>query len=120
MLATSLIILCAIFCLNIIISMYSRFGYRHYWFFELLHFISGFFISMLLFNFSQSPLIILMGLGIITFIWESIELFMAKIPPVARYVKKKLRLRNITPERKDTILDIILNFLGAALFLYLN
>lgn len=118
MLILSLIILVIIFILNITVGMYYRFGIRHYWFFETLHFLGGFFVVMFLSNFFQSTTLILTGLGTVIFLWESAEILIAKIPSFAEYVKKILKLKDITPSWRDTILDVVLDFAGALTFIY--
>lgn len=110
--------LLGIFILNLTVGMYYGFGFRRYWFFQTLHFLGGFFVAMFLSSFFQSAGLILAGLGIVTVLWESMELLIAKIPAISGYTKRKFRLKSVTPELKDTVFDIILNFSGAILFLY--
>jgi len=119
MLVASVIILSSIFVLNLVVGMYYKFGVRHYWFFEALHFLGGLFTAMFFSNFFHSTTLILMGLGIVVFLWESSEIFISKIPLSAKYVKKTFKLRDITPGWRDTILDIVLDFAGALVFIYL-
>lgn len=110
--------LLGIFILNLTVGMYYGFGVRHYWFFQTLHFLGGFFVAMFFSGFFRSAGLILAGLGIVTVLWEFIELLIADVPAMSRYTKKKFRLKNVTPEWKDTVFDIILNFSGAILFIY--
>ena len=118
MLIASIIILVSIFVLNIVVGMYYGFGARHYWFFETLHFLGGFFVAMFFSNFFQPTALILMNLGIVIFLWESAEIFIAKIPLFTKWVKKTFRQKDITPRWRDTILDIVLDFAGALTFIY--
>lgn len=111
-------ILLGIFILNMTVGMYYGFGVRHYWFFQTLHFLGGFFVAMFLSGFFQSAGLILAGLGIVTILWESTELLIPKIPAMSRYMKSKFQLKNVNPEWKDTVFDVILNFSGAILFIY--
>lgn len=76
-------------------------------------------MAMFFSNFFQSPSFIFLGLGIVTILWEFMEFTVAKVPTLSKYVKSKLRQKDVTPTLADTIFDIILNFFGAALFLYL-
>lgn len=118
MLIISSIALVVIFILNIVLGMYFKFGFRHYWFFEALHFLGGFFVAMFFSNFFQSPAAILTGLGVIIFLWELTEYLIAKISRSAKYLKKTFKQKNITPGWKDTILDVFLDFAGALVFIY--
>lgn len=105
-----------IFFLNIVIGLFLGFGIRHYWFFEFLHFLSGFFVTMFLASFFGSRLLILSGLAVVTFIWELAEYMLDKIPAASQYFKKTFRTDSTRYDLKDTILDIILNFAGAFIF----
>lgn len=110
MLTTSVLGLSGIFTLNILFGMYYGFGFRHYWFFELEHFFGGFFVAMFLMNFTDSVILIFAWLAIITFLWELTEYLIFKFRKSAK----------LNPGWKDTILDIILNFSGAAVFIFIN
>ena len=119
MLVISLITLVAIFVLDVVFGMYYKFGYRHYWFFEMLHFVAGLFMAMFLSNFFRSNATVLIGVGVVVFLWELAEYLIAKTPRTAKYIKKEFKRKNITPEWKDTVLDIVLDFAGALVFIYL-
>ncbi len=108
-----------IFSLNIVVGLFLGFGIRHYWFFELMHFLGGFFVAMFLASFLGSRLLILLGLAVVTFIWELAEYMLDKISAASRYFKKTFRANSTRYDFKDTILDIILNFAGAIVFFYL-
>lgn len=99
--------------------MYYGFGIRHYWFFESLHFLGGFFIAMFLSHFTHSAVLILVGLAIITFLWELAEDLIARFRKSADYIKRIFNIKDINPVWQDTVLDIFLNFLGAAIFIIL-
>ncbi len=118
--ALSILFLAAIFILNLIFGMRCGFGYRHYWFFELMHFLGGFFVAMLFASFFDSTPFILFGLAIISAIWESAELAVAKIPRISGYLKRISHQKSIMPEWKDTVFDIILNLGGGVLFLFVR
>lgn len=111
--------LIGIFILNIVVGLFLGFGTKHYWFFEMLHFLGGFFMAMFLAGLSGSALFILLGLAIISIVWESVEYAVAKMPRPSGYLKRIFHLKSVKPKWKDTILDIALNFAGAALFLLL-
>ncbi len=104
----SIIALAGLFVLNLLFGMKLKFSYRHYWFFELEHFLGGFFVAMFLSNFVGSIIAIFSGLAIVTLVWEVTEYL------IARFRK------SIAPKWKDTILDIFLNFLGAIIFILLK
>ena len=106
-----------IFIINILFGMYYGFGTRHYWFLETEHFLGGFFVAMFLYNFTGSIVLILIGLAIITFLWELSEYLIARFRKSANYIKREFHIKNVNPRWKDTVLDIVLNFLGAAIFI---
>ena len=115
---TSAAVLLGIFVINLTVGMYYGFGVRHYWFFQTLHFLGGFFVAMLLSSFFQSAGLILIGLGIVTVLWELAEVLLASIPTLSRYMKKQFRLKNVDYKWADGLFDIALNFTGALVFLY--
>ena len=108
MLIFSLFGLTGLFIINILFGMYYGFGTRHYWFFELEHFLGGFFVAMFLSIFLNSIIAIFVGLTVITVIWETTEYL------IAQFNKK------IIPSWKDTLLDIFLNFIGATVFIVMQ
>ncbi|MBI2062865.1 MAG: hypothetical protein HYT61_01330 [Candidatus Yanofskybacteria bacterium] len=115
----SVAILLGIFVLNLVVGMYYGFGVRHYWFFQTLHFLGGFFVAMFFSSFFSSVSLILISLGIISILWESAEFLIASAPTLSRYIKSKFRLKSVNYEWKDGLFDLALNFTGAILFLYL-
>ena len=119
MLITSLLGLIIIFTANIVFGIRYGFGFRHYWFFELLHFLGGFFGAMFLVNFVSSYVLIFAGLIIVTILWESAEYVIYKFPIIFKYMKRRFPLLKRSYEWKDTALDVFLNFSGATLFIYL-
>ena len=80
---TSLLILIFIFVLNIAVGIYYGFGERHYWFYETLHFLGGFFVAMFFSNFTHSWQMIFLGLAGVSFLWELMEYLLVKIEPLA-------------------------------------
>lgn len=121
MLLTSIIGLVGLFILNLMFGIKYGFGFRHYWFFETLHFLSGFFMAMFLANFTSSKILIFLGIALVSFLWETTEYLIGKIPKLSSQLKKTFDLRrnmNLRPKWQDTVLDIILNFAGAAVFVY--
>jgi len=116
----SIIVLVVLFLINILFGMKFGFGYRHYWFFELEHFLGGFFVAMFLSNFTSSVVFIFVSLAVITFLWELLEYLIARFRKSGNYMKKTFKVTNINPRWKDTTLDIFLNFLGAIIFILLK
>ena len=113
----SIIALIVLFVVNILFGIKYGFGFRHYWFFEFEHSWGGFFIAMFLANFTDSLILIFVGLGIASFIWELMEYLIARFKKSKNYMKKTFHIKNVQPEWKDTTLDIILNFSGAIVFI---
>lgn len=121
MLLVSILGLSGLFILNLFFGIKYGFGFRHYWFFETLHFLSGFFMAMFLANFTYSKILIFAGIAVASFFWEIAEYLIGKIPKLSAGFKKTFDLKknmNLQPKWQDTTLDIILNFAGAAIFMY--
>ncbi len=120
MLIFSIFGLVGLFIINILFGVYYGFGIRHYWFFELEHFLGGFFVAIFLSNFTNSTVLIFIGLAAITFLWEFTEYLIARRRKSADYMKKTFKVKDVNPRWKDTMLDIFLNFLGAAIYILLK
>ncbi len=121
MLPISAIVLLGLFILNLTFGIKYGFGFRHYWFFETLHFLGGFFLAMFLANFTYSKILIFIGIAIVSFLWEMAEYLLGKIPKLSAGFKKAFDLKknvNLKPKWQDAILDVILNFSGTTVFLY--
>lgn len=120
MLTMSILILLLLFILNLTFGIKYGFGFQHYWFFETLHFLSGFFLAMFLSGFFDSKILIFTGIAIASSIWESAEYLIEKIPKLSAGFKKFSNAGNADLRLKwqDTLLDVILNFSGAAIFAY--
>ena len=121
MLIGSIIALTGLFIINVVFGMHYGFGFKHYWFFETLHFLGGFFLAMFLANFTYSKILIFIGIAIVSFLWEFAEYLLGKIPKLSSGFKKPFDLKkniNLQPKWPDTFLDVILNFAGAAVFVY--
>jgi len=121
MLLVSIASLLGVFILNLMLGIKYGFGFRHYWFFESLHFLSGFFLAMFLSNFTDSKIFIFLGIATVSFLWEIAEYLIGKVPELSINFKKAFSLKknmNLQPKLQDTILDIILNFAGAVVFIY--
>ena len=118
----SVIALSSLFILNITVGLYYSFGIRHYWFFELEHVLGGFFVAMFLKSFTDSNKLILIGLMAITLIWELAEIIIPKAPALAAHMKNKLRLtqKEIAYSWADGAFDLVCNYIGAIIFIYLS
>ena len=78
-------------------------------------------MAMFLSNFTDSKILIFIGIAIVSFFLEAAEYMLWKTPKLSAGFKKIFDLKknaDIKPKWRDTILDIILNFSGAAVFLY--
>ena len=85
-----------------------------------MHFTGGFLAAMFLFGLFGSRSFALLGLAVITLIWEMLEyLANAAAPRFGRWLDRRLGLAKTYYSGWDTVLDITLNFAGAAVFLYL-
>ncbi len=76
---------------------------------------------MFLANFSDSKILIFVGIAIATFLWEAAEYLIGENSKLSAGFKKTFDLKKNTDiqlKLQDTILDIILNFSGAAVFVY--
>lgn len=118
MLLISITGLLGLFILNLTFGMKYGFGFRHYWFPETLHFLGGFFMAMFLANFLNSAILIFAGLAAVAFLWELAEYLIPRFKKAARYYEKTFNIKYVSNGWGDTILDIILNFTGAAIFIY--
>ncbi len=118
MLIASLIILPVIFLLDLTVGMYYGFGFRHYWFFQVEHVLGGFFVAMFFAGLTDSRTAVLIGLAVVTLIWESLEYAAAHIPSWSKYIKIKLRLEKVEFSWADSAFDIVCNYAGAFLLLY--
>ena len=114
----SILGLSGLFILNLIFGMKYGFGFRHYWFPETEHFLGGFFMTMFLSNFTNSAALIFTGLAAITFLLELVEYLISRFSKSADYYEKIFKIKYVNSGWKDTILDIFLNFFGAAIFVY--
>ncbi len=76
-------------------------------------------MAMFFSSFLQSAGLVLVGLGIVTVLWETMEFLIASVPSFSRYIKKRFRLKSVDYKWLDTLFDLALNFTGAIVFLYL-
>lgn len=78
-------------------------------------------MAMFLANLTDSKIFIFVGIAIVSFLWETVEYLFGKITKLSFMFKKIFDLKksaDIRPKWQDTILDIILNFAGATVFVY--
>lgn len=72
-------------------------------------------------SFTDSKILIFSGIAVASFLWETAEYLLGKIPKLSTGFKKTFDLNkniNLQPKWQDTIIDIILNFTGAVVFVY--
>lgn len=119
MLILSLALLVFLFLLNVVVGLKLGFGLRHYWFFESLHFFGGAGVAFFLMNIFSAPLQVLIGVFVISALWELMELAVDKIPFTSTYLKRKFHLKTTAITFGDTLLDLFLDMLGAAVFVWL-
>ncbi|OGN01564.1 MAG: hypothetical protein A3I26_00545 [Candidatus Yanofskybacteria bacterium RIFCSPLOWO2_02_FULL_43_10] len=110
-----LILLVALISINLV---FSYKGKRLYLLYETSHFLGGFLLAVLLFNYLDKNLVLLAILTI-SILWEIYEFIINKNKKIKKYLENKFRYF-ITPATfSDTFLDILLNILGALFYLYL-
>lgn len=119
MLILSLTLLAVLFLLNVVVGLKLGFGLRHYWFFESLHFFGGAAVAFFLTNIFSDPFWILLGVLVVSALWELVELAVDKIPFTSTYLKRKFHLKTTAITPGDTLLDLFLDMLGAAVFVWL-
>ena len=121
MLSISIAGLFILFILNLVFGIRYGFGFRHYWFFEMLHFLGGFFLAMFLASFIDSKILIFTGIAIVSFLWEAAEYLLGENKKLSIGFRKTFNLgKNVDtkPKWQDTFLDVILNFAGSIVFVY--
>lgn len=106
-----LIILCLF-----VVSL-SKYGNKLYWFFELAHFLGGFFMAMFLSNFFSSQLFILLGVFMVGLLWELWELIVNKSNKLQQFLIKHFSYYIDKITWPDTLLDLFLDILGALVFI---
>lgn len=78
-------------------------------------------MAMFLANFVDSKILVFIGIAIVSFLWETAEYLIGKSSKLSAGFKKTFDLKknmNLRPKWQDTVLDVILNFAGAAVFVY--
>lgn len=105
-----------VFFVNAYVGMYLNFGVRHYWFTELQHLFGGFFIAMFFYGFSDSKKCVLFFVLSVAVSWELMEYLVDVIPSFSNFVKQFFHLKSTAITAGDTLLDLILDIVGAALF----
>lgn len=78
-------------------------------------------MAMFLANFIDSKILIFVGIAIVSFLWETAEYLLGRIPKLSARFRKTFDLKknvDIRLKWQDTILDVILNFTGATIFIF--
>lgn len=70
-------------------------------------------------SFTDSWTITFFGLALVTISWESLEIATAKIPAWNSWFKKKFHMQNLVYSWPDGAFDVVCNYTGAILLLYL-
>lgn len=91
----------------------------NYWFFQIEHFVGGFFLVMFLFSFSAARASILLALGILGILWECFEYAVVYSPIMSDFIGKFLQVNAVSFTWQDTISDIVLDFGGGFCSYYL-
>lgn len=108
----SIIILVSI---NIVLSYKGK---KLYWPYEVSHFVGGFLLAVLFLNFLDEKLVLLAVLTV-GIIWEIYEFTVNRNKRLKKYLENKFRYYITQPTFLDTVIDILLNVLGAVFYLYL-
>lgn len=108
------------FAILLLISMNIALSYKGkklYCLYETSHFMGGFILAALFINFLDAKLVLLVVLAI-GVVWEIYELIITKNKNIKKYLESKLKYY-ITPSTfPDTALDLLLDVLGGAFYLY--
>lgn len=115
----STIFLAALFFINLF-GHYKEGFARTFWFAESAHFIGGFLVAMWLSCFFRSTKFILIGLTVVTLMWEALEYAIEVFPVLTIVVQQTLKITDVSNSWGDTLLDVILNFTGAWLFIWIK
>ena len=113
----SVLALVITFILSTLVSLNMKYENGH-WLFEIFHLLAGFFVAMFFSGFTESELLIVlatMGVGIF---WETLEILIHVFPKL-RTMLFKIKFKQGPITLADTILDLILDFSGALLFVLL-
>lgn len=98
----------------------SNRGKIFYWFFELSHFLMGFLIASFIYTtFLTNNLFIILVVMAISVLWEFGEYIVIKSSWINNFIKK-LNYHIDKENFKDILLDLILDFSGAVVFIILR
>jgi len=112
------ILIVALLLLNIKLSNRSKILY---WFFELSHFLLGFLIASLIYvTFSTNNITIILGVILLSVLWEFWEYVATKFYGLNNFIKKLFNYYIDKQTFKDTSLDLILDLSGAVFFIVLQ
>ena len=115
----------AIFILIVVLLLLniklSNRGKIFYWFFELSHFLMGFLIASLIYvTFSTNNITIILGVILLSVLWEFWEYVATKFYGLNNFIKKLFNYYIDKQTFKDTSLDLILDLGGAIFFIVLQ
>lgn len=101
-----------------IFSVYlSSFNKKYAWIFPFFHFISGFLLASLLSIYTKNQTRIIILVFIMSLIWEFYEYLVDKLSFCRKIFSKYFNIKETSISLKDTITDLILDILGATLFI---
>ena len=105
----------------ILVSINLAFSYkgeRLYWLYKMSHFIGGFLLAALFLNFLDKKFI-LSAVLVVGCLWEIYELIINRNKTIKKFLENRFRYYITQSTLLDTVLDLLLNVLGAAFYLYL-
>ena len=101
--------------INIILSYNEK---KLYWLYELSHFVGGFILAVLFFNFLDKKSV-LFAVLIVGCFWEIYEQIINRNKTIKKFFENKFRYYIIPSTLLDTLLDLSLAVVGAMFYLYL-
>lgn len=115
MILTPLLLLITLVSINIV---FSYKGKKLYWLYESSHFIGGFLLAVLFFNFLDQKYVLLAVL-MVGLLWEIYELIINKNKNIKKFIENNFKYYTTPSTWPDTLLDLFLDVFGAVVYLYL-
>src|SRR3989338_1556159 len=97
----------------------SRKGKNLYWVYEASHLAGGFLLAALLMNFLDKDSYVLLAVFTIGLLWEIYELIINKNKNIKKFLEDNFEYYIAPSTSYDTLSDLFLDVLGAAVYLYL-
>ena len=105
--------------LYILVISLSKYGNKYGWFYEIAHFLGGFFVAMFLSKFLFENRSIIIFVILIGILWEVGELVVNKNRKIQQFLINKFNYYIDRETTSGIMLDIFLDFLGVTAFIYL-